>query len=201
VESGIARERILLKPNFVNATQRRVGPGEAFIAVGRLSVEKGILELVRSWHDAPLKIYGDGPERAHIAAHAPPNVTLMGEIPPQKLAGVLSRARALVLPSRCYEAQPRSILEAFAAGVPVIASRVGGLPELVQDGSNGVLVDRDQAGGWRVAAQRLSDDVESGRLGEGAYRTWRERFSPEMGLEALLRAYEDAILAQRRSDD
>jgi glycosyltransferase involved in cell wall biosynthesis len=198
VESGMRPSRIVVKPNFVAATERRVGPGDGYVAIGRLSAEKGIAEVVRAWpKDTPLEIYGDGPERRRVARYAGPAVRLMGEITPSKLASVLSRARALVFPSRSYEAQPRSILEAFAAGVPVIASRVGGLPELIEDGVNGVLVDPDHAQEWRGAVRRITDAAESVRLGEGAYLAWRERFSPEVGLRRLLEAYQDAIVAHR----
>ena len=62
---------------------------------------------------------------------------------PLAYSNSFSEGRAVVVPSRCYEGQPRIILEAFAAGVPVIASRIGGLPELVEDGVNGLLVDVD----------------------------------------------------------
>jgi glycosyltransferase involved in cell wall biosynthesis len=98
-------------------------------------------------------------------------------------------------PSRCYEAQPRAILEAFAAGVPVIASRIGGLPELVEHGVNGLLVDVDDKRGWQEAVEHLMDDSESERLGEGAYRTWQERFTPEIALRNLENAYAEAIAA------
>ncbi len=100
---------------------------------------------------------------------------------------------------RSRPASPRSrdaetaILEAFAAGVPVIASRIGGLPELVEHNVNGLLVDVDHSKGWLDALERLIGDEESKRVGEGAYRTWRQRFTPEIGLENLLAAYGEAI--------
>jgi glycosyltransferase involved in cell wall biosynthesis len=201
VEAGIAPERILVKPNFAQPLPRRQGPGVAFLTLGRLSPEKGLAELLAAWPALALDVVGDGPERERLRALAPPTVTFAGQVAPDRAAGALARARALLYPSRCYEAQPRAILEAFAAGVPVIASRIGGLPELVEHGVNGLLVDVDDAKGWREAVERLMDDAESERLGEGAYRTWQERFTPEIGLRNLLDAYRVAIAAHHAADD
>ena len=96
---------------------------------------------------------------------------------------MLQRARALVLPSICYEGQPRTILEAFAAGVPVIASRMGGLPELVVDGTSGRLVGPEDGDGWRAAVEQLSDDAQAEQLGAGALRLWHERYSPSVAID------------------
>jgi glycosyltransferase involved in cell wall biosynthesis len=199
VESGIRPERIVVKPNFVPAASRRIGPGDGFVMLSRLSVEKGIAELLDWWPAGELRIYGDGPERERLLARRPPGVGLMGQIAPDQVSSVLRRARALVFPSRCYEAQPRAILEAFAAGVPVIASRLGGLPDLVEDGVNGLLVDVDDRSGWRDAVERLSDDEESKRLGVGAFLTWQRRFTPEIGLKNLITAYRGAMEAHFRN--
>jgi glycosyltransferase involved in cell wall biosynthesis len=95
----------------------------------------------------------------------------------------------LVVPSRWYEGQPRAIVEAFAAGVPVIASNIGGLPELVENDVNGCLVDDVE--GWTEALQRLAADDRVQRLGAGAYATWERRFTPEVALREL----EDVYLA------
>jgi glycosyltransferase involved in cell wall biosynthesis len=84
------------------------------------------------------------------------------------------------------------VLEAFAAGVPVIASRIGGLPELIEDGVNGLLVEPDDPVGWLRAVEELMDDDLSEHLGEGAYRTWQERFTPECALDNLDSLYAEA---------
>jgi glycosyltransferase involved in cell wall biosynthesis len=99
----------------------------------------------------------------------------------------------MLVPSRWYEAAPRVILEAFARGVPVVASDFGALPELVQDGVNGLLVPPDDPPAWAEAARRLQDDDLVRRLGEGARRTWAQRFSPERGLEGLESTYRGVV--------
>ena len=93
------------------------------------------------------------------------------------------------MPSRCYEGAPRTIIEAFAAGNPVLASRIGGLGKLVEDNVNGLLVEPDDARGWREAVDRLLDDTESVRSGRGAYEAWEKRFSPALATARLECAY------------
>jgi glycosyltransferase involved in cell wall biosynthesis len=193
VEAGFDPDRIVVKPNFAAAQTRRQGPGSAFLVLGRLSTEKGIDTLLRSWYGHPLHVVGDGPERESLSRLAPASASFYEPVPPAAVPELLARARALLVPSRCYEGQPRVVLEAFAAGVPVVASRIGGLPELVEHAVNGLLVDVDDEQGWRDAVEQLIDDGESKRLGEGAYRTWQERFTPELALRKLEDAYSTAI--------
>jgi glycosyltransferase involved in cell wall biosynthesis len=106
---------------------------------------------------------------------------------------LLVNARALLVPSRWYEAAPRSIIESYAAGVPVIASDIGALPEAVTDERTGLLARTDDPYSWASAMERLSDDAISERLGAEAHRLWEERFSPDRGLRDLEDAYADAL--------
>jgi glycosyltransferase involved in cell wall biosynthesis len=197
VQAGLEPERIQVKPNFVPAATHRAGPGGAFVVVGRLTSEKGVDLLLRKWGPEPLEIVGEGSERAALERLAPPSVRFRGAVDAAEVPGVLAGARALLMPSRS-EGLPRIVVEAFAAGVPVVASRVGGLPELVEHDVNGLLVDPEDAAGWRAAVERLTDDEESLRLGAGALRTWRSHHSPESGLSQLESAYA-AALARRQS--
>jgi glycosyltransferase involved in cell wall biosynthesis len=191
VDAGMDANRIRVKPNFVAAMPRREGPGDDFLYLGRLSSEKGLDRLVGQWHDVParLVVVGDGPERARLEAAAPDTVEFRGAVPPGEVGRYLARARALVLPSICYEGAPRTVVEAYAAGVPVIANRNGALPSVVADGVTGLLVDPRSPAGWRQALGRLGDDAASVRLGEGAFAAWQSRYSPEQGLADLEAAY------------
>jgi glycosyltransferase involved in cell wall biosynthesis len=191
VEAGMDAARIRVKPNFVAAMPRREGPGGGFLYLGRLSSEKGLDRLIGQWRDVParLEVVGDGPERARLEAAAPENVEFRGAVPPGEVGAYLARARALVLPSICYEGAPRTVVEAYASGVPVIANRNGALPSVVADGVTGLLVDPGSPGGWRDALGRLGDDAASVRLGEGAFAAWHSRYSPEQGLADLEAAY------------
>jgi len=195
IEAGFPPERIRAKPQFTWATDRREGPGEYFLYVGRLHSEKGVGALLKAWRQAPgrLVVVGDGPEARRLRAAAPAAVEFTGQVPGPEVARLLWRARALLVPSIWYEGSPRTVVEAYAAGVPVVASRIGSIPDLVKDGVSGVLVPPGVPEAWARAAERLSDDGESERLGEGAWQEWNEHYRPEKGLEHLERAYEDAL--------
>jgi glycosyltransferase involved in cell wall biosynthesis len=196
VEAGMDADRIRVKPNFVAPMPRREGPGGDFLYLGRLSPEKGLDRLVGQWREVPgrLVVVGDGPDRARLEAAAPDTVEFRGAVPPEQVGAYLARARALVLPSICYEGAPRTVVEAYAAGVPVIANRNGALPSVVADGVTGLLVDPARPGGWRDALGQLGDDAASVRLGEGAFAAWHSRYSPEQGLADLEAAY-TAVMA------
>jgi glycosyltransferase involved in cell wall biosynthesis len=84
------------------------------------------------------------------------------------------------------------VVEAFAAGVPVIANALGGLPGVVREGS-GLLVPPGDPRGWVDAANRLLDDDTALQLGAGAHREWRRRFSPEHAVTGLENAYNRVI--------
>jgi glycosyltransferase involved in cell wall biosynthesis len=195
LEGGLPRKRVVVKPNFAWPVPRRQGPGDYFLFLGRLSPEKGLDTLVAAWRGvpAPLVIVGDGPDAARLRREAPPNAELRGFVPPTEIPGILAGARALVLPSRSYEGSPRSVLEAYAAGVPVIGSALGVLPEMVENERSGLLVEPGDETALAGAARRLLDDRESERLGERALTLWRERYSPEQGLKGLEAAYRRAL--------
>jgi glycosyltransferase involved in cell wall biosynthesis len=199
IEAGFAADRIRVKPNFVGALPRRAGAGEYFLFLGRLSPEKGLDRLIDVWHDvsARLVIVGDGPERERLEAAAPDTVEFRGAVAPDQVPAFLERARALVLPSICYEGAPRTVVEAFAAGVPVLANRKGALPTIVSDGATGVLVDPERPDDWPQAAMRLLDDETAVTMGNAAYAEWRAHFSPERGIEGLEAAYTAATAPEK----
>jgi glycosyltransferase involved in cell wall biosynthesis len=116
----------------------------------------------------------------------------MGSVASEEVGGLLARARALVFPSKSFEGMPRAVLEAYAAGVPVLASDVGALPEIVLAGETGLLV-APHPEAWASAMARLGDDDEARRLGQRAHEEWRDRYSPERGLPDLVSIYRAAL--------
>jgi glycosyltransferase involved in cell wall biosynthesis len=193
VAAGLDARRIRVRSNFVWPSVRRAGSGSYFAVVGRLSEEKGVDTVLGALPPStPLIVAGDGPERLKLIRMKPASAEFIGAVDGSVVPEILANARALLVPSRCYEGQPRIILEAFAAGVPVLASRVGGLPELVRDGVNGVLIDLDDTVGWRAALERLGDDGLSEELGAGAFDTWQECFGPQRALQSIESLYSEA---------
>ena len=200
-EGGLPAERIHVKANFVTPDPGpREGSGDGFVFVGRLAPEKGIgtilgaAALLRPGIE--VRIVGDGPEadavRAAAASH--PALVPLGRLERAAVADELARARALVFPSLWYEGMPMTILEAFAAGVPVIAARLGAAATMVRDGETGLTFEPGDAAGLaeRLAwAQGHSDEMAAlGRAARGAYLA---AYTPEASHGRLLEIYAVAM--------
>ena len=195
IEAGLPPDRIAIKTNFAWPTTRREAPGGYFLYAGRLAPEKGLEHLVTAWQrvEAPLLIVGDGPERERLRQIAGDRVEFRQAVPADEVARLMSGARAVLVPSVWHEPAGKVVLEAYAAGVPVIASAVGALPEFVDDDVTGFLVPAGDAAGWEVAARRLLDDRRNGEMGAAAAVRWEERHAPSIALEDLLSVYERAL--------
>jgi glycosyltransferase involved in cell wall biosynthesis len=137
---GVPGERLEPLPHYLPeeafAERSRAGEGTYALVAARLSVEKGIDTAIEAAARAgvPLYVAGEGPAAAELAALArrlAASVEILGRVGREELTGLLAGAGALLMPSRYHEFSPYSALEAMAAGVPVVASRLGGLPELI----------------------------------------------------------------------
>lgn len=146
IAGGVPADRIVVKPNFVHPDDGP-GPGDGGYAVfvGRLSPEKGVDTLLRAWQrlrdHLPLKIIGDGPlaERVANAAAGDDRIEWLGWQPLPEVLRTVGQAAMLVMPSVWNETFGRTVIEAFAKGTPVVASRIGALTELVDEGRTGAL--------------------------------------------------------------
>lgn len=197
--AGVPADRMIVQTNFSWPTERRQGPGGYFLYLGRLAPEKGLGSFVRAWEQVPvpLLIVGEGPEEENLRAQASGQVEFRGSVPASEVPDLLRGARALVVPSTWYEGAPRAIIEAYAAGVPVLASEIGALPEIVVEGETGYLVPPSDASGWIEVARRLADDEVAVRMGEAAYRRWVEVHDPSQGLAGLETLYRVAAETRR----
>ena len=162
----------------IRARQALGLPSDALVVafLGRLSPEKAPEVLLRAARGAPLRVLiaGDGPLRAALEAEAnPEQVRFLGFVP--DAAGVLAAADVLALPSRT-EGLPMAVLEAMAAGVPVVASAVGSLPEVLGDGA-GVLVPPGDADALRAALEQLADAKGREALAIAARRRVESRYA------------------------
>jgi glycosyltransferase involved in cell wall biosynthesis len=197
VSAGLPAEKITVKPNAtVDPGTRNDGKGMALLFVGRLSKEKGIGTLIKAarlTRDA-VRIVGDGPLRVELEAEAPPNVTFLGRVSRDRVIEEMAKAKCLVLPSISYEGCPMTLIEAYSVGLPVIASRVGSISELLEDGVTGLLFTPNDAKGLARAAERLIEDPEfAANLGLQARRRYESRFTPERTLGDLEDIYHAVV--------
>ncbi len=146
----------------------------------------------------PLEIIGEGPLAAELAAAAPDHVRLRGALPREEVRRRIASAEAVVVPSLCYEGSPLVIAEAFAAATPVVAARIGALPDLVQEGRTGLLAPAGDADGLAAELMRIGADRAAARLmGRRARAHYETEWSPPASLAALIRVYAEAIALSR----
>lgn len=145
IEGGLPAEKIVVKPNFVSPSPvPGSGGGGYAIFIGRLSPEKGISTLLQAWTSAecplPLKIVGDGPceDLVRSAATAGSAVEYLGKRSSADVFELLRHAEVLVFPSEWYEGMPRTVIEAFALGTPVLASKIGATASMIVDRQTGL---------------------------------------------------------------
>lgn len=200
VGAGIPRERIRIRPNTVEDPGPPSSLGDGFVFVGRLREEKGIRVLLDAWNRiadgslGPLQIVGDGPDRALVEALAArrTDVVAVGATDRAGVSAALDRAAVVVAPSVCPEVFPRAVVEAFAAGRPVVGSRIGGLSALVSPDA-GWLVEPgnpDALAAVLPTALRSAPD-----RAVGARTRYEQQFSPDVALGLLLETYSELLPA------
>lgn len=199
IDAGLPAERIKVKPNFVFdpfPDNEIVGQREGALFVGRLSHEKGINILLDAWRQAkiPLTIIGDGPAVEAVRAAQSPRLNYLGPLPSEHIFSAMRRSRFLLLPSIWYEGFPRVVVEAFASGLPIIASRIGSLEELIDDNYNGYHFNPGDSNDLlRVISQAFAPSERADLLSRGARETYERCFTPERNLRQLNEIYRETI--------
>jgi glycosyltransferase involved in cell wall biosynthesis len=208
IQGGFPKEKVVVRPNFVDPDPG-VAEGEAkpyALFVGRLSREKGVQVLLRAWglvgRGIPLVMMGDGPLsselRGLVESRELSNVNLIGRQPHDRVLAALKGARFLVVPSDCYESFSLALVEAFASGVPVVASRLGAMSEIVDDGRTGLLFEPGNAADLADKVNRLwSNADQSEAMGRGARQEFEQKYSAEQGYQGLMAIYNRLIGARR----
>lgn len=200
IEGGFPPEKIYVKGNFVDPDPKTGdGSGGYAIFVGRLSPEKGIRTLLHAWelvgNALPLRIVGDGPEADEVRKCADKNSSIqwLGRQPMKEVLNLVGRASILVFPSQWYEGQPKVLLESFAKGTPVLASRLGSMTELVGD-DNGRLFTAGDANDLAASVSALlSDPASLAQKRLGARTRFENAFTADQNYEGLINVYRNAI--------
>ncbi|GAB3547037.1 glycosyltransferase [Noviherbaspirillum agri] len=201
VAGGLPAERFRIKPNFVaSSAQPAWHDRRGGLYVGRLSSEKGLHVLAEAAQQSTqvrVEVIGNGPmdELARRAFGA----GWLGYLSLEEIMERMGRAQFLVLPSICYENSPRTIVEAFACGLPVIASRLGALADIVEDGVTGLLFNPgDSADLAAKMTWATAHPEEMVRMGRAARSRYEAQYTPERNYEILMDIYDDAISTVHR---
>lgn len=210
IEGGLPGEKIDVKPNFLlEDPGAGNGDGGYAVFVGRLSTEKGVGILLNAWSqlESPLllKIIGDGPmanEVKEAATRNPNKIHWLGRLDRARVLDEVGNAACLLQPSLWYEGFPRTILEAFSRGTPVIASRLGSMEEIVVDGKSGILCE-PTAEAFRIAVEQFFGNPNAiPMMRFEARQRFEECYSAAANYDKLMDIYAKAIaIAAKRSSD
>lgn len=203
---GLPEDRVFVRYNLIPRRDRLATAAEPMVVyAGRLDEIKGVRLLMAGWDrylqeagqpGLTLVIAGAGilGEEVTAWASARPSVVLTGALSSAECAGLISRARAVLLPSAWEETFGLVAVEAMAAGVPPVAAGHGSFPELITPGVDGALFDPgDPAALGRAIADVERNPEQYAALGEQARKTYEERFDPDRNLAELLEIYRFAI--------
>ncbi|WP_294952871.1 glycosyltransferase family 4 protein [uncultured Eubacterium sp.] len=199
VNGKLKYNEIVTLHNFVNESERNEYVlGDYAFYLGRLSKEKGILNLIEAIGDIPdakLLIAGDGPERERIEAYISEHkldgrITLLGYQNQDSIHKYITNSRFVVIPSICNENCPYSVLEAMEIGKPIVASRIGGIPELIADGENGYLYKADDINELKEKLMLMLDnDDKVNRFAQKSRELYESYYSPDSYYIELIKIY------------
>ena len=197
------KHKIEYLPNFIHLDSfqpQYKWNDNCIVYFGRLSNEKGLFTLMEAVKDinVKLKIIGDGPIRAQLENKAATgkisNVVFTGYRKGQDLKRDIQNATATITPSQWYENNPRTIIESFALGKPVIGSRIGGIPELVKDGKTGYTFAPGNSRDLRNKIKSLLDSPDKiEQMGRNARVLVEKKYNTELHYKRLIKIYNDAI--------
>jgi glycosyltransferase involved in cell wall biosynthesis len=199
IQEGFPEDRICVIPNMVASKEVETAkdPGQYVGFVGRISPEKGVdtlIEAARACPDIQFKAAGSYNRVPDIVTKAPHNFNFSGHLDKEPLDKFYVNSRIIVLCSICYEGFPSVLLEAMLHGKPVISSRIGGLPEIVDEGVTGFLFEPGNA---QDLAQKIRYLWNSPDLCRQMGRACREKvlreYSPDAYYRRLMSAYKSAI--------
>jgi len=199
IAGGLPADRLLVKPNFLYPDP---GPGRSSqdfaLIVGRLAPEKGIATLLSAWArlkpNRKLKIVGDGPLQSAVRAVVRNSqIELLGRQTKEAVLNVMESASFLVFPSECYEGFPRVIVESFAKGLPVVASRLGSMAELIDHGRTGLLFQPGDPQALADAVEWMfTHPAQLEQMSQAARSEFEAKYTADRNYEQLMEIYRSA---------
>jgi glycosyltransferase involved in cell wall biosynthesis len=207
VRGGFPLEKIFVKPNYLEVDPGLgEGKGNYAFFVGRLTPEKGISTMLEAWRsigpDLPLQIAGDGPMAPEVEKAVAENdrITWLNWLPRNEILARMKDASVLILPSTWYEGFPMIMAEAFAVGLPVIASNLGSMPSIVEHKRTGLLFEPGNAASLIEAVRWWqANPAEAAAMRSPARREYEAKYTADRNYDLLMGIY-DTVLQGKRSE-
>jgi len=200
VEGGLDPGHIIVKGNAVadplNGATPNTAKRHGALFVGRLSEEKGIASLLTAWKgmNYPLRIAGDGPLRPLVEAAQAENIIYIGSQSRDQVYAEMQRAAFMILPSVCYEMFPMTLAEAYGNGLPVLASDLGGLKSLLDDGVTGLAFKPADPADIRAKARWAMEHPDKlADMGKAARAKYEAQYTADRNYANLMQIYERAL--------
>jgi len=200
ISNGIPSKRIVVLPNVVpqnSVCLNNNGSDNSIIFVGRVSLEKGIsifLDIARRCPQYTFKVIGDYTGYEKVAEASPFNVKWIGFCDQNKLAELYKQSKVMLFPSIWYEGFPNVVTSAMAYGKPVVAFRVGGVQNIIDDGINGYLVPLGDIDSMVVKIDQLmKDNSLCSRLGMAGEIKSSTRYSSEVVSQVLVDSIRELV--------
>ena len=204
VQAGFREDQVAVVPNPGSVREAAADPsaGKYVAFAGRISSEKGIdtlLSAAAQMPDVPFKVAGDGPALLEMKGKAPRNVEFVGRLGSDELNEFYARSRILAVPSVWFEQFPMVVLEAMARALPVIGSRIGGLPEIIEEGLTGGLFEPGNPEDLVRQVRRLWENPQlCRRMGIAGRQKVMREYTEDAYFHNLMAVYQAAIQRSRK---
>ena len=200
IEGGLPENKIFVKPNFLfedpNYSEKN---GGFFLFAGRLDVTKGFNVLIKAAEKLPdvkFKVAGDGILRSNLDGVL--NIEYLGQLNRNDLILELKKSGAIIFPSVWYESMPMTIIESFACGKPVIASNLGAMAELIENGKTGLFFEPGNVDDLVKKILWAKNNPEKMKeMGLNARKEFEEKYTPEKNYKILMNIYEKVIECEK----
>jgi glycosyltransferase involved in cell wall biosynthesis len=208
---GIPGDKIDIKPNFLFSYPSSVPYGDKLLSnaekfaiyVGYLIPEKGLWTLFAAWKQIEglkLKVIGDGPmlgDLRRFASRHNLNIEFLGYLEHKHVLNIVRESLMQIIPSHCYENFPMTVLEGYAYGTPIIASRIGSLGEIIIDGRTGLLFEPGNSHDLVEKVYGILHDHElASKISHNARKVFEKKYTPQANIAILKSIYQKALVSQ-----
>ena len=207
IKGGFLSEKITVKANFIQPLQISPLPSiqpplqeekneEYAIFLGRLVEEKGIIMLLNSWRetDIELRIYGGGSLEKTCKTAQRKNIKYCGEVPREEALQALKYAKFLIMPAQWHEPFGLVVIEALSLGIPVIAAKMGAMPELIAHGYNGLIFEHDDISDFHQQIDQMKNRPKLTEMKKNALNSFDKQYTATMNYPLLIDIYNKCLV-------